>query len=697
MTPFAHLSEIITAFKKADKTLIVKNPVDQWNDQRKSHSVDQKKISKQNISYSLCIRLTTTSVFLIAFLITINAQIRLPNFFDDRMVLQRDTAMLWGWTDTEEEITISFLDRKWGANPVNGKWSVELGNLPHGGPHVLHIYNSVDTIKLVEVLIGDVYLCSGQSNMDMPLKDVNNALSEIANSKDPLIRYLRVNMASSETPADNIEGFNWRFCSPETVENFSAVGYFFAKNLRKHTQIPIGIINASFGGTKIEGWMSKESLVSITKDSMNMEKIKEDNLKPIIRTVDRLKRKLGDHFIEILQDSVQKVSESLVIEDKSWLNMEVPGYWETKGYNGFDGIFWYRKIVNINEPLLQDTISLHLGAIDDTDVCWLNGIKIGETKIKNKQRIYRFHKNVLEKGDNVILVRIKDIAGRGGFGGERDSMYLTLDDRKVALGGNWQYQVGTFNNSQIIESVNSPKRLPYVLFNAMINPLVGLSLKGMLWYQGEGNTGGRSVVSYEKNFKTLITDWRSRWKKPDLPFFYVQIANYSIPDSITSKSNWALIREAQLSALQLPNTGMAVAIDIGSQKQLHPRRKKQVGNRLSLIARNKIYGETSIVYSGPIYKEYKLIDGKVLISFNHTGSGLIIKKGQEKLGGFAIAGEDGNFVQASATITDDKILVWNELVKKPVYIRYAWADNPVLANLYNKEGLPASPFRIKIL
>jgi len=316
-------------------------------------------------------------------------------------------------------------------------------------------------------------------------------------------------------------------------------------------------------------------------------------------------------------------------------------------------------------------------------ICWVNRIKIGETRDKkNEKRNYFIPSSVLKEGKNTILVRIEDVIGRGGFFGKEDSLYLAMDKDTIPLNGDWEYKIGKFDNEMQVNSLISPKRLQSLIYNKMIHPLTTISIKGVLWYQGEGNTGKKGRKKYEENFKTLIKDWRKTWNIGAFPFFYVQIANYGQPDSIPLESNWAIIREAQLNTLEVPNTGMAVAID-----------------RLSLIARNKEYGEQDLLFSGPTLKNVEQVDNRILLEFDNVGKTLQLRRKKRigiELKGFAIATDDENFIWANASIVDyNKVMVWSETITHPKYLRYGWSNNPKV-NLYNNEGLPASPFRITL-
>jgi len=430
-----------------------------------------------------------------------------------------------------------------------------------------------------------------------------------------------------------------------------------------------------------------------------IDKLKEKKLANINKKEKTLTKLLGSLPLEDLSfvDRIPQWSV-LDIDGEDWLPMDLPGYWESKGLSGFDGVIWFKKNIELKE--VRGSYLLNLGQIDDSDICWINGVKVGETKNQRHQsRQYIVDANVLKKGTNTIIVRVEDVLGKGGFYGSIDSLYLAMERDILPLSGKWEYKIGKFNNEAQKNSLTSEKRMESVLYNKMIHPLTKFSIKGVLWYQGEGNRGKEGLLNYERYFKTQIKDWRKTWNIGKFPFLYVQLPNYGPLDTIPTESSWAAIREAQLNTLAVENTGMAVTIDLGSILMAHPKNKQDVGYRLALIARNKIYGETDLIFSGPTLQKMESIGDKIYLDFDNVGEGLIIKKPRKynnKLRGFAIAGADKKFVWAQANIVNNnQVVVWNEEIKKPKYVRYGWGDNPVV-NLYNSEGLPASPFRISL-
>jgi sialate O-acetylesterase len=497
-----------------------------------------------------------TACFVIALLGAISAaDVRLPAIIGDNMVLQAGgRACLWGWADPNEEIKVrvSWRQVDWTIQAdSDGKWIFLMTTPEVGGPYEI-TFKGKNTVVVKNILAGQVWVCSGQSNMQMALEQAANAKEEITAADSPQIRLFTVARKIAEKPQEDCEG-KWVACSPETAGGFSAVGYFFGRQLHKELKQPIGLIHTSWGGTPAEAWTSPAGLEE------------NPNLEPILK---RYKEALA-----VYPEAMVKYKEDLA----KW-----------------------------NEAAKQ-------------------------AKAEGKPAP----------------------AGRPGR----------------PLGP---------------DNPNSPSGL----YNAMIAPLTSYTIRGTIWYQGESNAG--RAYQYRDLFPTMIKSWWNAWRQEDFPFLYVQLANYMAVKNEPNDSAWAELREAQSMTLELPDTGMAVIIDIGEANNIHPRNKQDVGKRLALWALAKTY-DRDVVYSGPLYKSMQRKDHQIILSFDHVGGGLVAKDGAP-LKGFALAGADRKFVWADAKIEGNKIVVSSDKVADPVAVRYAWADNPV-CNLYNKEGLPASPFR----
>lgn len=622
------------------------------------------------------------------------AQLKVAQIFSDNMVLQRDQFVkVWGWTDAGENVSVNFEGKIYDAlSNADGKWHVILPKMKAGGPYELNISSNEESITFKNILFGDVWLCSGQSNMEWIVMNSNNPETEIANATDSQIRHFKVPLTHAETPADDLADGSWESCSPETAGNFTAVGYFFARAIRENHDVPIGLLNSSWGGSRIEPWMRRELL----------SKNGEDPAKSIVEAAKQRTQELKAKLEEITGPLTNEDKGTLngnplwassILDDDDWGTQELPGLWEGQGLDGFDGMLWYRKKVMLTKQDLLQDIKIGVGRIDDSDITYVNGNKVGEmTGQYNTPRLYDVKPLFLKEGENVIAVRADDTGGGGGIHGEKAELFIQIGDEKRSLVGTWKYKV-----SAIRESIGfQANQTPTLLYNKMIHPIIDFPIKGALWYQGESNAGANDAFAYRDLFKTMITDWRKLWGVGDFPFLYVQLANFMQANDEPAESDWAILRESQSEALSLNNVGEAVIIDIGEAEDIHPRNKQDVGYRLSLAARKLAYGENP-VYSGPTYKSHTRIGNKIILSLDHVGGGLVAKDKYGYLRGFTLCGADGIYHWAQAVINKNNIEVWHPDISRPTGLRYGWANNPDDVNLYNKEGLPASPFRVEKL
>ncbi|WP_040005302.1 sialate O-acetylesterase [Fibrisoma limi] len=642
-------------------------------------------------------RLTLLCWLLIASL-TVQAQLRLPKLISDGMVLQRDTRLtIWGWAKAGERITVRFKNKTYKATTDNqGKWKVALPPMPAGGPFTMEITGGNSQLTVNDVLLGDVWLCSGQSNMvhQMNIHDVTYA-KEIAEANFPQIRQFWVpTLTNLRGPQPDFPQGQWKAAIGEDVRPFSAVAYFFARKIHQKYNIPVGIINASVGGTPIEAWISEEGLKEIPAQQALIEKNKDTTyVNGLARRRTNAPRPAPP--VDLGTAGATKWYDP-AYTPKGWRPINIPGYWEDQGIKDLNGVVWYRREVDIPASMTGKAARVFLGRIVDADELYINGKQVGRTTYQYPQRRYAVPADVLKPGKNVFVVRVTNMAGKGGFVPDKPYCIFAGADT-VDLKGTWQYKVGTayrpftgggFGGGNPAGGINAQNQ-PTALYNAMVAPAIDYAIKGVCWYQGESNAGRPG--EYEALQRALISDWRNRFNQPNLPFLYVQLPGFMEYTYQPAESSWAVLREAQLKALSVPNTAMAVAIDLGEWNDIHPDNKKDVGERLALAAMNVAYNE-KLVYSGPLFQSATIEGNKIVISFTHVGSGLITNDG-EAPGEFAIAGSDKKFVWAKARIEGDNVVVWSDEVASPQYVRYAWADNPVNPNLYNKEGIPASPFR----
>lgn len=633
--------------------------------------------------------LLCTSILLVCF--NASTQVRLPRLVRDSMVLQRDKKItLWGWASPGEKISITFNRAKAKTKAgIDGKWIVSLPSMKAGGPYVMKI-DASNHLTLTNILLGDVWLCSGQSNMvhQMELHKERYA-SAIANANYPAIRqFLVPTMADVYSVHDDLATGYWKAANPTEVRQFSAVAYFFAKAIYDKYHVPIGLINASVGGTPAEAWISEDGLEDFPAKLQTIAKNKDT---AFINHINRLaaeseanRPKPNDRG----QSAEIKWFDTSYVP-KGWRSINIPGYWEDQGVKDLDGIVWYRKEIIVPASMTGVPAKIAMGRIVDADELYVNGVRVGNTTYQYPQRRYAVPSTLLKAGKNIITIRVINYAGKGGFVPGKPYFLIAGND-SIDLKGDWQYKVGDVFKPYSSVAPISLQDQPTALYNGMLAPLTIYALKGVLWYQGETNTWRAN--EYAKVLPALIADWRSKWKQPELPFAYVQLPNYMDAQYLPSESQWALLREAQLKTLSVSNTAMAVAIDLGEWNDIHPDNKRDVGERLALAAQKIAYADSNIVASGPLYQSATVEGNRIIVSFTNTGSGLTTNDHEEP-SYFAIAGSDKKFVWAKARIENNKVIVWSDDITQPMYVRYAWADNPEGANLYNKEGLPASPFR----
>jgi sialate O-acetylesterase len=632
-------------------------------------------------------------------------ELKLNALFSDHMVLQqKQEVAFWGTYTPNEKVTVG---GGWGEESAiiagkNGNWKLNVPTPIAGGPYEVSITSTNDTIILKDVLIGEVWLASGQSNMQMPVKgwppndSIRNSKEEITNANYPALRMFNVKRNYSSKVIDSVSG-EWLNCSPETVTDFSATAYFFARRLHKELNVPIGIIHSSWGGTPAESWTSKKQLKSLgdfdeiidVLENPDRERLTNEwykrwkKLKAPTKQQDWNHIDLGD--IKMAQQE---------FKHDQWNSIALPGRIDFHNEQDLDGAFWFRKSIELTD--ISSDYLFEMGPVDDIDVVYFNGERIGGTVNKyGENRAYTISKSLLKKGKNSIAIRIIDTGGPGSISG---SIKLSNKNQDIKLEGDWKFEfiAELYKNELFIYDLNKIKELkrpnilavspftPSTLYNAMIHPLVPYSIKGAIWYQGESNVG--RAEQYSRLFPKMINDWRNQWKT-DFPFYFVQIApyNYGTPSNEEGSMD---LRDAQRLSLKTKNTGMVVTMDIGDFMNIHPANKQDVGSRLAGLALTNDYNMEAVA-SGPLYKTFTISGNKLILEFDHIGSGLTAI--DSNLEGFEIAGTDKKYVPATAKIIDNNIELFAATVPNPAYARYAWSDNGV-ASLFNKEGLPASSF-----
>lgn len=620
------------------------------------------------------------------------AGLHLPKLISDGMILQRNTNVkIWGWADKGESVSVHFKNENYQTTAnESGEWEIQLKKYSAGGPHDMKILSS-DTIILENILIGDVWICSGQSNMNYKLSGAKaiyqNEIKESANTE---IRSFKVpEVFNFIAPQKNIDSGKWIEANPETVLDFSAVAYFFAAELYKKYHVPIGLIHSSKSGSPAQAWISKKAIKKFPNYYEEAIKYKDHSLIEKIMMEEKLREEKWYNTLNS-NDKGYKSSGSWFnpnTDTSDWDNVKIPGNIAHETDKNCKGVFWFKKEVNIPTDWIGKEAILKMGRLVNSDSVYINGVFVGATGHQWSSRSYNIPSDLLIAGENTVLLRLVNHSGNGGFT-EGYPYELKMNNQIIDISGEWKYKWG----AKMVE-LPVPTQFSWKasgLYNGMIAPITNYKIKGAIWYQGEGNTS--KPKEYESLFPCLINNWRENWNQGDFPFLFVQLANYMNPTDKPEPSNWAMLRDAQRKTLTLPNTGMAVAIDIGVAHDVHPMNKKDVGYRLALEAMRVAYNDNTVVSAGPLYKLMKIKGNKIIISFETFGSELKIREGI-KLKYFSIAGADKKFHWAEAKIKNNKIVVSHPAIDNPVAVRFAWANNPESANLVNSEGLPATPFR----
>jgi len=602
--------------------------------------------------------------------------------FTDHAVLQRGrTLPVWGWSAPGDHVTVTFADQHQIADADgNGRWQVTFTAIPAGGPYSLTAKGAKEA-SANDLLVGDVWLCSGQSNMEFRVAQANNFDQERAAADLPQIRQFTGTKRFSLTP-EVLTGGGWSVCTAENVGNFTAVGYFFGRELHREMKIPIGLINASWGGTRIESWTSRTGLASLERTKSELQQLAEMS--------EGAKKNDFEQQMAAWWTTADPAPEAAkpAFVDQAWGTMDIPGLWEDKGLPGFDGIVWFRRTLEVPPEFVGKEAKLFLGPIDDRDVTSINGHEVGHLDVWNQPRIYNVPAGVLTAGTNTLAIRVLDTGGGGGIFGARDDLHLDIGDSKIPLSGKWRFLA----SKPLSQLPAMPARLDHAnvitsLSNGMIEPLVPTAMAGAIWYQGEANAGIGS--QYELLLPAMIADWRTRFQRPDLPFGIVQLANFMPSvDTPIQESGWAYLRDTQLKTFRtVPGTGLAVITDIGEASDIHPRNKQDVGHRLAAWALHDVYGRNDVVRSGPIFKAATVEGATLRVSFEYAAG--LQAKGD--LHGFAIAGNEGAWVAADVRIDGETLIISSPQVAAPTKVRYGWSNNPPCP-LFNGAGLPASPF-----
>ena len=612
-----------------------------------------------------------------------DSEVSFPLLLSDGMVLQRDQAIkLWGKGIPGEKIRASLAGAV-GSTTVleDSTWKVQLPPLPAGGPYDLTV--NLQSIK--DVYVGDVWVAGGQSNMEWPLKSgVLGAEEEFNLTEFPTIRFFKVPKDYSAVEKSSLSGGSWKMANADNLPDFSAVAWFFAKKNAQEKDVAVGIIESNWGGTPAEGWTEAAHLAKISDRSYTEEALDMVNNAQKWKEVfleNQKKKEMRDILVERPDSLMAGEVSSLAYNEAGWTSISLPSA------NPLEHIAWVRKRFNLTST---DNLVLHLPDISQMAYLYINGVQIHYKDWGAEMPDLEIPSDFLKKGQNVLTLRVVNTWNNRPVIGEKGEMYFTQNGRKINLEGTWAYSNSKVEPQlPIVEFFNWK---PGTMFNAMIAPLTNYSIRGVIWYQGESNAGRHD--EYRELFSGMITNWRSRWSIGDFPFLFVQLANFMERKEVQPESNWAFLREAQTQTLELPKTGMAVIIDIGEEMDIHPRNKKEVGERLWLQAKKVAFGEKNLA-SGPVIQEISREGNQLVLTFDAVGEGLKLTEG-DKVKGFVLEVSEGKFEVAEGQIQGpNQVIVPIPEGTNPLSIRYAWADNPEV-NLVNEIGLPTHPFRMNL-
>jgi len=636
-------------------------------------------------------------LILIALLLPLAAvgRVVLPTFYSDNMILQQNsTVTVKGEATAGAAVVVT---PSWASSSIQAKadaagtFTATFATPAAGGPYTL-TFDDGDPVTFQNVLIGEVWLCSGQSNMEMPIAGwgrVKDYEKEIAAADYPCIRLFQVERRQAFQPTDGVTamGGGWLVCAPENVPEFSATAYFFARRLWRELKVPVGVINSSWGGTPAESWTAAEWLADVPGYEQQMADL------AAVGYTDKGVRALYDRDRAVWETAVasaDKGREMMAATSDAPTYVQLPKMFEAYLGN-FDGVVWFTRTIDVPADWAGHDLTLTLGAIDDEDITYFNDVKVGSTANWSVKRSYVIPGKLVRAGANTITVRACDNSGDGGFSGQPADMCLALDaQHTLSLAGQWRYAV-SMKNADLPPVPVTPgsSAYPSNLYNAMIWPFRDFPIQGVIWYQGCANVGRSG--QYEPLFQALIRNWRALFRRPDMPFYFVQIANYLPHLDLQPESEWASIREAQARVQRLPNVGMACIIDIGEAADIHPKNKQEVGSRLAALALHRTYGRVKTPCSAPVYEGYTIEGPSVRIRFAMPSGSEPFLPGKD-LPGFSIQGSDGTWHVARAYTDGQTVVVSSPAVAAPVAVRYGWADNPT-CTLHTRSGFPVAPFR----
>jgi Domain of unknown function (DUF303). len=630
--------------------------------------------------------------------------LRLASPFQDHAVLQRDQPLVvWGWAPPRSLLRITLADHAAGClSNDDGDFLARLPALPAGGPHtlVVEVVPDGERVEIRDLLVGEVWIASGQSNMNWTLELCGKRVAEdVAAAEFPEIRFFNVQGRTHLGP-HRVAGGRWEIVTPEIAPRLSAVAFAFARRLHRELGVPVGVISASWSGSIIEAWMSRAALAAEPSAADWLARYEAEAWAPERwKTVPELGTN-GRVNNYPRDPGVSRDWHRPDLDDSSWLEVSVPATWQSAGHRN-SGVFWYRRRLSIPPAWIGRDLVLHLGAADKQDVTFVNGVEIGRTGRDleehhwNKKRSYAVPAALVSSPTVRIAVRVYSFVHDGGLIGPAADMRVHPADRPdeaIPLSGPWrlrrEHDLGRVEIVRV--AGHGEPNSPHMLYDNMIAPMAPFAVRGAIWYQGESNEANPS--DYSALLHALVRDWRRTWGRPDLAFHVVQLPGFRVPLAHQDESRWARLREAQETILDLPHTGLAVAIDLGEETDIHPSDKIPVGERLARSVLARVHGRADLAPNGPRAVGFAVEGATMRVEFADAGARLTTTDGAAPRTLF-LAGEDRVFHPAEGRIENATLLVTSPAVARPVAVRYAWADNPAGCNLAGDSGLPAAPFR----
>jgi sialate O-acetylesterase len=606
--------------------------------------------------------------------------------FGDNMVLQRGKPdTIWGWSQPGDNVRVEIGGHTAvGAAGSDGRWQVEINPPKAGGPYALKI-SGRESVELKNVMVGDVWLCGGQSNLQLPLRFTLNGEDEVKAANFPEIRYFTVADHVAYHKNNVVEG-SWKVVSPDTAGSLSAVAYYFARKLQPEIHVPIGLVVDAVGGTPSEAWTSADGLKPLHDFDVPLSQVEQLAAAGAPEYGNYIM-----HWYDEFDAGLKEKWFAPELNDSDWKTVNVPGGFAELGVPDMPAVAWFRKEIDVPNPVPDGRAMILLGSIERMDTVYINGTLVGASSWVENPRAYFVRPGVLKPGKNLIAIRVFKTKPDGGFMAKPDELHLVLGDKtSIALAGEWKAKLSVDARPPhaLPAAWESWPVMPTVLYDGMLAPVAPLAIRGAIWYQGEQNSP--RGYQYRKILPAMIGDWRNVFGQGDFPFFIVSLPRFSPHSAVPIDDGWADIRESQaIAAATVPDSCLVVTIDTGEADNIHPKLKEPVGDRLAFCALARSYHK-HVAYAGPTLKSVDRRPAEIRLRFAHTEGGLVLKGA--KLGEFSIAGEDRKFHWANARISGNAVIVSSSDVAHPREVRYAWQSNPE-ATLFNGAGLPASPFR----